>query len=385
MEKENSIYALITAAGSSTRMGGIKKEFIRYQGKPLICHALKPFLKTDIFSKIYLTCNPEMTDIFSDTLGDNSLVSIVKGGKTRQESVFLGLEAMRNECPEIVLIHDGARPFVSEKIIMEVAVNTRKYGACAPVIPLVDSVKVVNNSFIEAHPERTSMKAIQTPQGFRFRDIYDSHVRAKTIEREFNDDTEIYSMFAGNVYTVPGALENLKITYTDDLKKAGFVMDDFRTGQGYDIHRLEPGKKLVIGGVNIVSDRGAVAHSDGDVLYHAIIDSLLGAAAERDIGYHFPPSDKRFKNIDSAILLEKTGDILKAKGFQINNIDATVILQEPKLSPHIGQIRQNIAQILGIGKEQVSVKAKTKELCDSTGEGKAVESFSSVLIKRAAG
>jgi len=164
------------------------------------------------------------------------------------------------------------------------------------------------------------------------------------------------------------------------LSKAERNMSNIRIGHGYDIHRLEEGKKLIIGGVTVPYNKGEVAHSDGDVLYHAIIDSLLGAIAERDIGKHFPPSDETYKNIDSAILLEKTFKIIQSRGYLIGNIDTTVILEKPKLSSHIDSMRKNISAILHTDISNVSVKAKTKENCDSTGEGNAIEAFSSVLL-----
>jgi len=157
-------------------------------------------------------------------------------------------------------------------------------------------------------------------------------------------------------------------------------MSSLRIGHGYDIHRLAEGKKLIIGGVMVPHNKGEVAHSDGDVLYHAIIDSLLGAIAEGDIGKHFPPSDEAYKNIDSAVLLEKTYKIIQSKGYKISNIDTTVILEKPKLSSYIDSMRKNISTILQTGINNVSVKAKTKENCDATGEGNAIEAFSSVLL-----
>ena len=164
------------------------------------------------------------------------------------------------------------------------------------------------------------------------------------------------------------------------LAKAKINMSSIRIGHGYDIHRLTEGRKLIIGGVTIPFEKGVVAHSDGDVLYHAIIDSLLGAIAEGDIGKHFPPSDETYKDIDSALLLEKTYKIIRSRGYTIGNIDTTVILEKPKLRSYIDSMRNNIAKILNTDINNVSVKAKTKENCDTTGEGNAIEAFSSVLL-----
>ncbi len=394
----NSIFALITAAGKSSRMGGIKKELIRINNKPLIYHSVLSFIKTGMFKSIFITCQPEMENLFSEALSDiemtyKSMIRYIRGGETRQASVFEGLKAMKSFNPGFVLIHDGARPFVSQKIIMDVINGTLKHGACAPVVPVVDSIKIVKNDLIMSHPDRSNYKAIQTPQGFGYQAILESHLKASGQDLTYNDDTEIFSIYNGSVFTIHGSAENVKITYPDDLKNiSGYKGSDsmdkvsgIRTGQGYDIHRLSEGRPLIIGGVSIESEKGAVAHSDGDVLYHAIIDSLFGAVSDGDIGSHFPPSNPVYKNIRSEELLRKTYSVIKEKGYSILNIDTTVILEKPRLREYIDLMRKNISDILETDIDSISVKAKTKEKCDASGEGNAVEAYSSaLLIKKAA-
>ncbi|MCP5514782.1 MAG: 2-C-methyl-D-erythritol 2,4-cyclodiphosphate synthase [Spirochaetales bacterium] len=394
---KKSIFALITAAGKSSRMGGIKKELIKIGEKPLLYHTVLHFLENRRISGIFIICSRGMETEFKKALKDLPVfrdkpeIVYVQGGDSRQASVFAGLKAMRSLKPDIVLIHDGARPFVSEKIINSVIDGTIEHGSCAPVIPLVDTVKAIESNVIAAHPDRSGFKAIQTPQGFLFTPILEAHIKASEHSCTYTDDTEIYSLDNGRVYTVDGEKENIKITYPDDVKNSNYeknhwrgLMDQIRIGHGYDIHRLAFDKPLVIGGVKIEYEKGTIAHSDGDVLYHSIIDSLLGAAGAGDIGTHFPPSDPQYKNIDSSILVRKVYEIIRERGYEVVNVDSTIILEKPKLSKYINTIRENISALLMTDIDAVSVKAKTKEECDAAGRSEAIEAFSAALLKKKA-
>ncbi len=392
---KKSIFALITAAGKSSRMGGIKKELIKIGERPLLYHTVLHFLENCRISRIFIICSSGMETEFKKALKDlpafldKPEIIYVTGGDSRQASVFAGLKAMSSLKPDIVLIHDAARPFVSEKIINSVIDGTIEYGSCAPVIPLIDTVKAIDSNVITAHPARSDFKAIQTPQGFIFTAILEAHKKASEHSCTYTDDTEIYSLDHGMVYTVDGEKENIKITYPDDIKNSnceknhrrGF-MDQIRIGHGYDIHRLAFDNSLVIGGVKIEYEKGTIAHSDGDVLYHSIIDSLLGAAGAGDIGTHFPPSDPQYKNIDSSILLGKVYKIIRERGYEVVNIDSTIILEKPKLGKYINSIRENISVLLMTDIDAISVKAKTKEECDATGKSEAIEAFTAVLLKK---
>ena len=213
--------ALITAAGESRRLGGTKKELIKIDDKPIIYHAVLPFIETALFKAIFITCQQEFENKFRNSLEhiiNNIAINFLPGGKTRQESVLFGLKAMEYLNPEIVLIHDGARPFITEDIIKNVVSKTLEHGACAPLIPVVDTIKTVENNFIKAHPNRDSLMAIQTPQGFKFADILECHIKAKDIKKSFTDDTEIYSLCGKNIYVTEGSRENIKITYPNDIE-----------------------------------------------------------------------------------------------------------------------------------------------------------------------
>ncbi|MCL2293780.1 MAG: 2-C-methyl-D-erythritol 4-phosphate cytidylyltransferase [Spirochaetes bacterium] len=218
---EKNYVALITAAGDSRRIGGEKKELIKVDGKAIIYYAALSFVKTELFKAIFITCQPELEDEFRKSLEEltsSNIIKFVPGGKTRQESVFFGLKAMEYLNPEIVLIHDGARPFVTENLIKNIFDGTLKYGACAPLIPVVDSVKIVENNSIVGHPRRQTLMGIQTPQGFTYPEIFECHKKAKNIEKSFTDDTEIYSLCGKNIHIADGERGNIKITYPDDMK-----------------------------------------------------------------------------------------------------------------------------------------------------------------------
>jgi 2-C-methyl-D-erythritol 4-phosphate cytidylyltransferase/2-C-methyl-D-erythritol 2,4-cyclodiphosphate synthase len=304
----------------------------------------------------------------------------VEGGKTRQESGRRGLEVLNKLNPSIVLIHDGARPWVKPRTIQQVVEGVQHTGACAPVVPLVDALKRLNpDRTLESHVDRSTLVGIQTPQGFRFSEILQAHRLASKEEREYLDDTEIYHRYIGPVSTVPGEKSNIKITIGG--YSCGENPTVQRIGFGYDPNRLVPAESYGLGGRN-PRDRGEEGHSDGDVLIHAVIDALLGAASLGDIGLHFPPSDPAYKDISSRILLRKTRELLSNTGFQILNIDCTVVLEEPKLLPHREAILKALAQDLLVQPDRLSVKGKTKEQVDSVGNREAVEAYAVALLSK---
>ncbi len=384
------IAVLITAAGASTRMGSpIKKEYLSLEGAPVLQRCLEAFASTGLVTWYLVTVPPggeeEARRVLQPWLQNSAnreATLFVEGGKTRQESVRRGLEVLNKLNPSIVLIHDGARPWVKPRTIQQVVEGVQHTGACAPVVPLVDSLKRLNpDRTLESHVDRSTLVGIQTPQGFRFSEILQAHRLASKEEKEYLDDTEIYHRYIGPVSTVPGEKSNIKITYPEDIPVEKTLTVQ-RIGFGYDLHRLVPGRKLWIGGVEIPADRGEEGHSDGDVLIHAVIDALLGAASLGDIGLHFPPSDPAYKDISSRILLRKTRELLSNTGFQILNIDCTVVLEEPKLLPHREAILKALAQDLLVQPDRLSVKGKTKEQVDSVGNREAVEAYAVALLSK---
>jgi len=384
---------LITAAGSSTRMGNsIKKEYLPLGNTTVLEKSLRTFESTGLFTWFVITIPPggegKARQVLAPWLQDpvhEKHTLFVEGANNRQGSVRKGLLALEPHAPELVLIHDGARPWVSARTILRVFEGTHRCGACAPVIPLVDSLKrLLPDGTIAEHVDRSAFVGIQTPQGFRFSEILEAHLRAASDGREYLDDTEIYHRYIGKVETVEGERGNRKITYWEDMHMTAREGDSqqqiTRIGFGYDIHRLVEGRTLWIGGVVIPSSKGEEGHSDGDVLIHAVIDALLGAVSLGDIGSHFPPTDPAYKDISSRLLLQKVRGLIQEAGFQVVNLDCTVVLEKPKLLPHRETICKTLAEDLRISPSQISVKGKTKERQDAVGREEAIEAYAVALL-----
>ena len=391
MAENNKIPAtvVIVAAGTSSRMGeGVRKQYRPLGRGTVLSEAVKPFLKA-------LDCGVLVIAIPFDedeTLARKALASdaeieallgtpplFVRGGATRQSSVKLALEAAaKNNPPAIVLVHDAARPFVSETIIVRTALAALEYGAAVPAVPPADTQKIINaEGFIVEHLERERTAAVQTPQAFDFARLLAAHRKAENDGKAYTDDTEIWAKYEGNVMTVEGSPENRKITYAGDMHT-----QTIHTGLGYDMHRLISGRKLMLGGVVIPFDKGEDAHSDGDVLLHAITDALLGAASLGDIGSFFPPEDAAWKDADSVFLLKSVWEKIRKRGWKLVNMDCVVKLERPKFLPYRTQVIESIARVLGVESESVFVKAKTGEALGDVGKGEAVEAWCTCLLEK---
>lgn len=435
------VAVIITAAGSSTRMGGQKKEYrsLGSGSATVLSAATEAFvsaLAPQVFSdgrgniqqksaddplpfqlthvvitiqprsgsageqaaKEALFSSPNLKSLwekpFQESISTPQLL-FVEGGESRQASVYKALQALTNHAghaipqgePEIVLIHDGARPFVTEEIILQVVAATQDQGAAACGIPPVDTQKEVDSQcLIVRHLQRDSLVAIQTPQGFRFKPLLQAHQRAAADNFETTDDTAIWGKYVGPVKITPGSVDNKKITFPGDLPHdtahSKEVAMNLRTGLGYDLHRLEEGRTLILGGVVIPFHKGEAGHSDGDVLLHAITDALLGAAARSDIGELFPPSDAQWKGADSRQLLQAAWNLVTEAGWKLINLDCVVAIQEPKILPHREAIRKSIAAILQVDVEQVFIKAKTGEKLGPVGNSEAVEVWATCLLTK---
>lgn len=436
------VAVVITAAGSSTRMGGQKKEYrslgdgagtVLSVATKVFVSALAPQLLSDTGERIQqqkgafplpyrltqilitippnsgkeglqtareaLFASPDLQALWDNPRQQATYspqLLFVEGGQSRQASVCKALQALAEnqdpeaeyQAPEIVLIHDGARPFVTEDIILQVVVATQNEGAAACGIPPVDTQKEIDSQgFIVRHLNRDSLVAIQTPQGFHFKPLLQAHLMAAQDNFETTDDTAIWGTYVGPVKITPGSVDNKKITFPRDLacedscKKEAATMA-IHTGLGYDLHRLEEGRSLVLGGVVIPFHKGEAGHSDGDVLLHAITDALLGAAARSDIGELFPPSDPQWKGADSRQLLQAAWKLVTEAGWKLVNLDCVVAIQEPKILPHREAIRKSIASILYVDVDQVFIKAKTGEKLGPVGNGEAVEVWATCLLTR---
>ncbi len=397
---ELRLVAVVTAAGKSERFEGGKKELASLGGKSVLDHALAPFLELEGLFFVVITAPRGGIEAIRSALSPTTFeglkgrLSIVEGGGSRRDSVRLGLERVAQAVPDtsdlIVLVHDGARPWASAELCRRVSLAAARLGAAIPVVPLTDTPKRIGPSgVVLGHPPRASLASAQTPQGFRFDPLLAAHVKAAEEGMDCTDDAELWARYAGAISWVEGEVENRKVTYKADLGPASQGFDapmrdpmalPFRIGSGWDLHRLSPGRRLMLGGLEIPSQAGEVAHSDGDVLLHAIIDAFLGAAALGDIGSHFPPTDPRWKDADSKDLARSAAALVAGAGWEGVNLDCTVILEKPRLGPHRDAIRASIARIFGMDLAAVSVKAKTKEGVDATGEGRAIEAYATVLM-----
>lgn len=326
-----------------------------------------------------------------DALGRSGLTpEFVEGGSDRSESVFRALAYLaEKDEPDIVLVHDAARPFVSPALIRRVLSLCAQKGAAAPAVPPVDTYKERDgkDGRIVRHLQRSRLAAVQTPQGFYFKPLLEAHKKARTDGKTYTDDTEIFGAYAGDVFLCEGERTNMKITYKEDLPSPDTSVPScpaptscvstacvsvYRTGLGTDTHRLVENRPLLIGGVHIPFEKGELAHSDGDVLLHAITDALLGAAALGDIGELFPPSDSKWKNADSAFLLKSAWERVQKAGWVLENLDCVITIERPKMLPWRKSIQERIAQILDCEAGRIFVKAKTAEGLGDIGEGNAV-------------
>ncbi len=387
-----SISAILVAAGSGTRLGGIKKQFKDLGGKPLLFWSLQELLDCPAVAQVILVLPQEDVAEFFNRYGrkylpDSLLLKIcpVAGGSTREESVRLSLKELRTET-RMVLIHDAARPFLSGDLLNRMIEAGSKWGAATAAVPAKDTIKLsMDGEFFTGSLKREELWQVQTPQIFRREWICQAHQNIT----QATDDTSKVETLGQKIRLIQGDYRNIKITTSDDWELAeSFIRERspvaMRIGQGWDLHRLEEGRSLILGGITIPSDFGLLGHSDADVLTHALIDALLGAAKLGNIGQLFPDNDPAYKGIDSMELLTQTKSMLKVKGYTVVNIDATVIAQAPKLLPYLEKMAARIAEVLDIEADVVSVKAKTHEEVDAIGKGMAMAAQVVCLLQKTA-
>jgi len=378
--------AVVVGAGSGRRMGSVRKAFMKLAGRTLIERSAERMASAEEVCAVVLVVHPDDLEAGGELVGRHKVVAVVPGGERRQDSVRAGLEALP-EC-EAVLIHDAARPLVELEVVSKVACVARNYGAALAACPVTDTLKDSLGTRVAGTVERKGLWAAQTPQGFS-RELYGEFAaRAEVEGLEVTDDAAIFEHCGHEVELVPSSPTNIKITTPDDMRVAEALLGgggkgggEMRAGTGYDVHRLEAGHKLVLGGVVVPADRGAVAHSDGDVVCHAVMDALLGAAALGDIGQHFPDSDERFAGANSLDLLRQVRGKLSAAGFRPVNVDATIFLEAPRLGRLKEDMVMAVAGALEIGDSRVSVKAGTAEGLGEVGGGRAVACLAAVSVE----
>lgn len=382
------IALIIPAAGIGKRFsndGNIPKQYVHLLGQPVIYHAVKAFLPhVDYIQPVgdFET----LTSILSP-LNSDKILSPILGGKERQDSVRAGLEALsalpKDQQPDIVLVHDAARPNISAEIIHRVIDALKEYPAAIPAIPVAETLKRNKNNVIDETVCREGLFRAQTPQGFQFKPFLDIHRDAAGSSA--TDDAALLENVGLEVALVQGDENNIKLTYPEDLKRLECLMSNMmlpRIGAGFDVHAFEKGRPLFLCGIEVPHELGLAGHSDADVALHALCDAIYGALAEGDIGAHFPPSDNQWKNADSKRFLIHAGERVRQRGGKIINIDLTLICERPKMRPHIEKMREKIAELLQIDFSRVSVKATTTEKLGFTGreEGIACQAMVSVLL-----
>lgn len=392
------IAVVIVAAGKGTRAatgGGdtLPKQYRSIAGRPVLARTLEAFARIPGIDRIIVVIGAGDNALFAGLGHTADGCETVIGGATRQQSVLAGLEALAKDthAPDLVLIHDAARPFVSAEVIARVVEALEHAPAALPVMPVPETVKrLEGGTTVVATIDRSALATAQTPQGFRFADILATHRRAAASSgTQFTDDASIAEWAGLAVRAVAGDGRNFKITTREDFERAETQLSEgnamqTRTGQGFDVHRFVDGDHVVLGGVRIPHDKALSGHSDADVLLHAIADAIYGALADGDIGSHFPPSDPQWKGADSAIFLRHAVERVQARGGEIRLLDATVLCEEPKIGPVRDAIRTRIAEIAGLPVARVAVKATTTERLGFTGrrEGIAAMTLATVALPR---
>ncbi|MBB1089770.1 bifunctional 2-C-methyl-D-erythritol 4-phosphate cytidylyltransferase/2-C-methyl-D-erythritol 2,4-cyclodiphosphate synthase [Rhodopseudomonas palustris] len=380
--------AIIVAAGRGLRAGaGGPKQYRTLAGRPVIARALQPFCTHPEVFAVQPVTNPDDTAIFNDAVTGLNFRPAVGGGATRQGSVRAGLEALAQLNPDIVLIHDAARPFVTPDLISRAIVAAGRTGAALPVVVINDTVKQINaEGCVEATPDRARLRIAQTPQAFRFDVILDAHRRAARDGRDdFTDDAAIAEWAGLTVSTFEGDAANMKLTTPDDFireeSRLTALLGDIRTGTGYDVHAFGDGDHVWLCGLKVPHNRGFLAHSDGDVGLHALVDAILGALADGDIGSHFPPTDPQWKGAASDKFLKYAVERVAARGGRIANLEVTMICERPKIGPLREAMRARIAEITGLPVSRIAVKATTSERLGFTGREEGIAATASATIR----
>jgi 2-C-methyl-D-erythritol 4-phosphate cytidylyltransferase/2-C-methyl-D-erythritol 2,4-cyclodiphosphate synthase len=383
------VAAFIVAAGRGERAGGdVPKQYRAIGGEPMIRATLRAFLGHDRIGAVQPVIAASDADIYgAATAGLKDLAAPVLGGATRQASVRAGLEALAGRAPALVLIHDAARPFLSGALIDRAIAAGDKAGAAVPGIAISDTVKTIDAAAVVAETlDRSRLRIVQTPQAFAFDLILEAHRRAAASGLEqFTDDAGLAEWAGHRVSVFEGETGNVKVTTNDDFARAEVLhlaaLSDVRTGNGFDVHAFADGDHVMLGGVRIPHSRGVTGHSDADVALHALVDAILGALADGDIGQHFPPSDPQWKGASSDRFLKFACERVRARGGMIANLDVTVVCEAPRVSPHRDAMRARIAEIAGIPLSRVAMKATTSETLGFTGRSEGIVAMATATVR----
>ncbi len=376
MYRDNRVIAIIVAAGRGKRLGSsLPKQFLKVRGRTILEMSVEAFEQNKYVDEIFVAANADYCELTEKLCrGFSKLKKIVAGGAERQDSVRAALDCLRGE-NGIVLVHDAARPFVSEAVINAVIEGTADFGAAIPTVPAKDTIRQVDGTGSRTL-QRETLACVQTPQGFRISLIKHAFEKAQAEGFLGTDDASLVERMGINISMVQGEDANRKITTREDLET------EMRIGTGYDVHRLVEGRPLVLCGEQIPYEKGLLGHSDADVALHALMDAMLGAAGLGDIGKHFPDTDERYRGISSMKLLQKTAELLREAGYFLGNADITIIAQRPKIAGYIPKMRANIAEIMNCDENKINIKGTTTEKIGFVGREEGIASEAVCILYR---
>jgi 2-C-methyl-D-erythritol 4-phosphate cytidylyltransferase/2-C-methyl-D-erythritol 2,4-cyclodiphosphate synthase len=382
------VAAIVVAAGRGTRAGGAyPKQFQPLHGQPAVQWSLATFARHPGVAEVQPVIHPDDRARFSEASAGLDLLPPVLGGATRQASVRAGLEALASRAPDIVLIHDAARPFASAALVSRAIAAAESSGAAIPALPVSDTVKsIAADGTVGETLDGSGLRLVQTPQAFKFASLHEAHQRAAAAGRDdFTDDAALAEWAGLKVSLFDGEAGNVKLTTAEDFARAETLalgaLGDVRMGQGIDVHAFGPGDHVMLGGVRIPHDRALAGHSDADVVLHALVDAILGALADGDIGVHFPPSDPQWRDASSDRFVAFAMQRLAARVGRIGHIDVNIVCETPKIGPHRDAMRARIAQLCAVGIDRVAIKATTSEGLGFTGRGEGIAAFVTVTTR----
>jgi 2-C-methyl-D-erythritol 4-phosphate cytidylyltransferase/2-C-methyl-D-erythritol 2,4-cyclodiphosphate synthase len=381
------VAALVLAAGRGVRSGSeMPKQYRRIGEDPVVRLSLCRFLAHPDVKHVQAVIHPDDAARFASAAAGLDLPEPVAGGATRQDSVMAGLVALEKLKPDLVLVHDAARPFASTELISRAIAAGIASGAAIPALPVADTVKTVDKAGrIVATLERDALRMVQTPQAFAFDRLLAAHRRAAQAGRhDFSDDAALAEWAGLPVTTFEGQTDNVKLTTSADFWRATrdwSALVETRTAMGFDVHAFGPGDHVMLGGIAIPHARGLVGHSDADVALHALVDAILGALADGDIGAHFPPGDPQWRNAASDRFVRFAVERLAARKGQLVHLDLTLVCEQPKIGPHRDMMRARIAELAGITIDRVAVKATTSEGLGFTGRGEGIAAYAMATIQ----
>lgn len=380
MYENNKIAVIIAAAGRGRRLGSdIPKQFLKIAGEPVLVKTVRAFSSNEYVDEIVIVTNEEYIEHCCQLTSEYNLekvTAVVEGGAERQDSVYKALQHISSgDAADCTLIHDAARPFISSETIVNVIDASVRKGAAIACVPVKDSIRQ-GTSEESRNIERSNLYNVQTPQGFRTSLLMEAYEKAFAEGFYGTDDAGLVERLGQQIELVMGQYDNIKITTKEDMPM------ESRVGTGFDVHALVEGRALILGGVEIPFEKGLDGHSDADVLIHALMDALLGAAALGDIGGHFPDTDPQYKGISSVKLLEHVTALLKKESYSIGNVDVTVMAQRPKIKPFINDMRQIIADTMGVDISRVNIKGTTTERLGFVGREEGIAAQAVCLLYR---